>query len=141
MENEQKKKAKPEIDEEYLMNIIADGVKKEGLNVPPEPPKKPEPEKVREPEKPVGREKSRSKKASEADYEQLFFKRAETNARNGKSVYIRPDFHERLSRIVQVIGEDKITIYAYLDNLLEYHFQEFGEDITKSFNAKYKPIL
>jgi hypothetical protein len=136
MENEQKKKNKPEeIDEEFLMNIIADGVKKDGLNIPPEPPQKPEPE------KPVSKERSRSKKANEADYEKLFFKRAETNARNGKSVYIRPDFHERLSRIVQVIGEDKITIYAYLDNLLEYHFQEFGEDITKSFNEKYKPIL
>lgn len=135
MENENKKKSKPEIDEEFLMNIIADGVKKDGLNIPPEPPQK------QEPEKPVVREKSRPKRASEADYEKLFFKRAETNARNGKSVYIRPDFHERLSRIVQVIGEDKITIYAYLDNLLEYHFQEFGEDITKSFNDKYKPIL
>lgn len=136
MENEQKKKSKPEeIDEEFLMNIIADGVKKDGLNVPPELPQK------TEPEKPVSKERSRSKKANEADYEKLFFKRAETNARNGKSVYIRPDFHERLSRIVRVIGEDKITIYAYLDNLLEYHFQEFGEDITKSFNEKYKPIL
>lgn len=136
---ENKKKNQPEIDEEFLMNIIADGVKKEGLNVTPEPPQKQEPEK--EPDKPVSREKPRSKKASEADYEKLFFKRAETNARYGKSVYIRPDFHEKLTRIVQVIGEDKITIYAYLDNLLEYHFQEFGEDITKSFNEKYKPIL
>ena len=139
MENENKKKNKPEIDEEFLMNIIADGVQKDGLNIPPEPP--PKQEAGKEPEKPVMREKGRPKKAAEADYEKLFFKRAETNARNGKSVYIRPDFHERLSRIVQVIGEDKITIYAYLDNLLEYHFQEFGEDITKSFNDKYKPIL
>lgn len=139
MENEHKKKNKPEIDEDFLMNIIADGVQKDGINVAPEPPKKQEPEK--EPEKPVSREKNRSKKASEADYEKLFFKRAETSARYGKSVYIRPDFHERLTRIVQVIGEDKITIYAYLDNLLEYHFQEFGEDIIKSFNDKYKPII
>lgn len=139
MENESKKKNKPEIDEEFLMNIIADGVKKDGLSVPPEPTQKIEPEK--EQEKTVGKERNRAKKNSEPDYEKLFFKRAETNARNGKSVYIRPDFHERLSRIVQVIGEDKITIYAYLDNLLEYHFQEFGEDITKSFNDKYKPIL
>ncbi|MVZ63741.1 DUF3408 domain-containing protein [Sphingobacterium humi] len=139
MENQNKKNNKPDIDEEFLMNIIADGVKKDGLNIPPAPPKKQEPEK--EQEKPVSKERSRSKKASEAHYEQLFFKRAETNARYGKSVYIRPDFHERLSRIVQVIGEDKITIYAYLDNLLEYHFQEFGEEITKSFNDKYKPII
>jgi hypothetical protein len=138
MEKENKKKSTPEIDEEFLMNIIADGVKKDGLNVPPNVPQKQE---EKESEKPVSRERGRSKKNNEADYEKVFFKRAETNARNGKSVYIRPDFHERLSRIVQVIGEDKITIYAYLDNVLEYHFREFGEDITKSFNNKYKPIL
>src|SRR5690606_35775230 len=139
MENENKKKNKPEIDEDFLMNIIADGVQKDGINITPEPPKKQEPEK--EPEKPVRRARNRSKRTSEADYEKLSFKRAETNARYGKSVYIRPDFHESLTRIVQVIGEDKITIYAYLDNLLEYHFQEFGEDIIKSFNDKYKPII
>jgi hypothetical protein len=74
-------------------------------------------------------------------FEAIFLKNANTTARTGKSVYIRPEFHERLSRIVQVIGEDKITIYAYLDNLLEYHFKEFGEQITQSFNDKYKPIL
>jgi hypothetical protein len=75
------------------------------------------------------------------NFETIFLKNTNTTARNGKSVYIRPEFHERLSRIVQVIGEDKITIYAYLDNLLEYHFKEFGEQITESFNDKYKPIL
>lgn len=138
MEKENKKKSTPEIDEEFLMNIIADGVKKDGLNISPEIPQKQE---EKELEKPVIRERSRSKKNNEADYEKIFFKKAETNARNGKSVYIRPDFHERLSRIVQVIGEDKITIYAYLDNVLEKHFQEFCDDITKSFNDKYKPIL
>lgn len=139
MENQNKKQNQPEIDEEFLMNIIADGVKKDGLNMPSGLAQKQQSEK--ELDKPISRERSRAKKAIEMDYEKLFFKRAETSARYGKSVYIRPDFHEKLSRIVQVIGEDKITIYAYLDNLLEYHFQEFGEDITKSFNDKYKPIL
>ena len=92
-------------------------------------------------EKPAVKEKTKIKKTNETDYESLFFKRTDTNARDGKTVYIRPDFHEKLSRIVQVIGEDKISIYGYLDNLLDYHFQEFGEQITKSFNDKYKPIL
>ena len=138
MENDPKK-LEPEIDEEFLMSMMAGGLQKSGLNVPPGPIKKQEQEKGAG--KPASRERSGIRKVTEANYERLFFKRAETSTRNGKSVYIRPDFHERLSRIVQVIGEDKITIYAYLDNLLEYHFQQFGEDITKSFNEKYKPIL
>lgn len=135
MEKDERKKVTPEIDEELMMSIMADGVKKEGLKPPPETTDEPAEE------KPVVRERSRPKKINDKDYEQLFFRKAETNARNGKTVYIRPDFHEKLTRIVQVIGEDKLSIYAYLDNVLEYHFQEFGEQITGSFNNKYKPIL
>lgn len=135
MKKEDKEKVTPEIDEELMMAIMEDGVKKEGMQIPREQAKEPEQEKL------VIKERSKIKKINETDYEKIFFKRAETNARNGKSVYIRPDFHEKMSRIVQVIGEDKITIYAYLDNLLEYHFQEFGEQITKSYNDKHKPIF
>ncbi|MDV4070594.1 conjugal transfer protein TraB [Elizabethkingia anophelis] len=145
MEKDNKRKATPDINEELMMNLMVDGVKKEGLQLPPELSEEQQKEEVKTTElpkeKPAVKEKSRAKKVSDADYESIFFRRPDTNARDGKTVYIRPDFHEKLSRIVQVIGEDKITIYGYLDNLLDYHFQEFGEQITKSFNDKYKPIL
>ncbi|WP_431609218.1 DUF3408 domain-containing protein [Chryseobacterium sp. 'Rf worker isolate 10'] len=138
MEKETSKKGTSDINEELMMNLMADGVKKDGLRLPVEEPKAiPDPGQ----EKPSGKERSKVKKQNDADYENLFFKKTDTNARDGKTVYIQPDFHEKLSRIVQVIGEDKLTIYTYLNNVLEYHFQEFGEQITKSFNDKYKPIL
>ncbi|QHC84733.1 conjugal transfer protein TraB [Empedobacter brevis] len=146
MEKENKKKATPDINEELMMNLMVDGIQKDGLQLPTEPqPEVPE-NKVVKPkeqpqEKPVPKERHRTKRTAEADYESIFFKKTDTNARDGKTVYIRPEFHEKLTRIVQVIGEDKVTIYAYLDNLLDYHFQEFGEQITRSFNDKYKPIL
>ncbi|BDU25188.1 DUF3408 domain-containing protein [Flavobacterium sp. GSB-24] len=137
MEENHPKKENIEINEELMMNLMVDGVKKEGLQfekqqsvIPIKPPL----------EKPIPKDRNRIRKVTE-DYESIFFKKPTTNARDGKTVYIRPDFHEKLTRIVQVIGEDKITIYAYLDNLLDYHFQEFGEQITTSFNGKYKPIL
>ena len=141
MEKENKKKNTSEINEELMMNLMVDGIKKEGLQIPVEKEIQIRNSKEFSKEKTTIKEKSRSKRASEEDYESIFFKRIDTNARDGKTVYIRPDFHEKLSRIVQVIGDDKITIYAYLDNLLDYHFQEFGEQITNSFNDKYKPIL
>lgn len=146
MEKENKKKHTPDINEELMMSLMVDGVKKEGLQLPIEQTvatlekEYVQPEKLLL-EKPTVKEKTKIKKTNGTDYESLFFKRTDTNARDGKTVYIRPDFHEKLSRIVQVIGEDKISIYGYLDNLLDYHFQEFGEQITKSFNDKYKPIL
>jgi len=135
MQKDDKEKVTPKIDEELMMAIMEDGVKKEGMQIPHEQAKE------QEQEKQIIKERSKAKKINETDYEKKFFKRAESNARNGKSVYIRPDFHEKMSRIVQVIGEDKITIYAYLDNLLEYHFQEFAGQITKSYNDKHKPIF
>lgn len=145
MEKDNKKKITPDIDEELMMNLMVDGVKKEGLKLPSEPePKITETEVVKpkelSQEKQAVKDKSRSKRNSEVDYESTFLKKSDTNARDGKTVYIRPEFHEKLTRIIQVIGEDKITIYAYLDNLLDYHFQEFSEQITKSYNDKYKPI-
>ena len=146
MEKENKKKNTPDINEELMMSLMVDGVKKEGLQLPTEQTIEAlekeyvQPEKLPL-EKPAVKEKTKIKKTNGTDYESLFFKRTDTNARDGKTVYIRPDFHEKLSRIVQVIGEDKISIYGYLDNLVDYHFQEFGEQITRSFNDKYKPIL
>lgn len=141
MEKGNKKKATPDINEELMMNLMVDGVKKEGLLFPPEAPEQEE-HKLKEPlrEKSEVREKSRAKKNTRTDYESTFIKKSDTNARDGKTVYIRPEFHEKLTRIIQVIGEDKISIYAYLDNLLDNHFQEFSEQITSSYNDKYKPI-
>lgn len=120
------------IDEQYLMAMMAGEEKPKQLPLTPKPP---------EDKQGIKNEKKPKIKEADAKYEELFLKNANTTARIGKSVYIRPEFHERLSRIVQVIGEDKITIYAYLDNLLDYHFKEFGTQITESFNDKYKPIL
>ena len=138
MEKDTNKKNIPEINEELMMNLMVDGIKKEGLQLPQEEleaPIKPLQEKS------FSKEQKKVKKVNDQDYESLFFNKTSTNARHGKTIYIRSDFHEKLTRIVQVIGEDKITIYTYMDNLLQHHFQEFGEQIITTFNNKYKPIL
>lgn len=141
-----KKKTSSQIDAELMMNLMEDGVKKGGLVAPDESAKNSRDQadsngNEQPAGKTISKDKGRGRRGADADYENIFLRKTETNARDGKTVYIRPEFHDKLSRIVQVIGEDKITIYAYLDNLLEYHFKEFGEQITKSYNDKYKPIL
>ncbi|MDM1507624.1 DUF3408 domain-containing protein [Myroides odoratimimus] len=81
------------------------------------------------------------KAKSKENYVDTFLKETSTRARDGKTVYIRPEFHKKLTRIVQVIGEDKVSIYTYLDNLLDNHFEEFSQTIVEKFNEKYKPIF
>ncbi|MDM1519378.1 DUF3408 domain-containing protein [Myroides odoratimimus] len=142
MEKENKKQ--PHIDEELMMSLMVDGVRKEGIKEPSQL----EIEKVEErkaedtplKKNSVSKQKKQAKQSVETDYESIFLKKSDTNARDGKTVYIRPEFHEKLTRIIHIIGEDKITIYAYLDNLLDNHFDEFSQQITKSYNEKYKPI-
>ncbi|WP_240140999.1 DUF3408 domain-containing protein [Sphingobacterium bovisgrunnientis] len=74
-------------------------------------------------------------------YEQEFPQATKMKKRGDKSIYVRQEYHERLSRIVQVIGKDEIPLYTYLDNILEHHFELFEKAITDDFNEKFKPIF
>lgn len=125
---------KPIIDEEYLMNIMSGD----------EPLPPPISEKSPVKSKDLGTvrvEKSKSKSVKKVDYEELFLVNRFPAGRSGKVVYIRSEYHERLLRIVQLTREDKVTLYSYIDNILENHFREFGDDIIEYFNKKFKPIL
>jgi hypothetical protein len=132
MENENKRNENPKVDEEHVMAIIAENTR--GLN-PTETAGKPAEE------KPVIKEKPKPKKLVDTSYGERFLGSHTMTRRGEKSIYIRSEHHERLSRIIQVIGEDKIPLYAYLDNIIEYHFEEFEKSITDDFNKKYKPIF
>nr|WP_233173129.1 DUF3408 domain-containing protein [Flavobacterium sp. ASV13] len=74
-------------------------------------------------------------------YKDNFLHPAEFVARKGKSVYISEDFHRKISRIVFILGDGKITISDYMYNVLKQHFQDFGEDIETLHIEKQKPIL
>ncbi|WP_348797892.1 DUF3408 domain-containing protein [Flavobacterium adhaerens] len=145
MEKDNKRKVTPEINEELMMNLMVDGIKKDGIELPPEPIEEPEKENVKQEElsslKPVQKERNRTKKNLDGSYGDHFLKTHSMTKRGDKSIYIRQEYHQRLSRIVQVIGKDEIPLYAYLDNILEHHFEMFEKAITDDFNEKFKPIF
>ena len=74
-------------------------------------------------------------------YEQAFMQMNRMQKRGNKSIYLSPEHHERLTRIVQIIGDDKIPLFAYLNNILEHHFKVFEDMITKEFKEKYKGLF
>ncbi len=123
---------KPNVDEEYLMNVISgdEPVAPPTINKKQDVPKENKP-----------REKARNSSSKKVDYEETFLVNRFPSGRNGKVVYIRPEYHERLLRIVQLTREERTTLYSYIDNILEHHFREYGEDITDYFNEHFKPIL
>ena len=149
MEKDNKKKVTPDINEEMMMNLMVDGVKKDGLQLPPEPAEEQVKETVKDEvqqeelsqSKPAQRERSRTKKNLDGSYGEHFLKTHSMTKRGDKSIYIRQEYHERLSRIVQVIGNDKTPLYAYLDNILEHHFELFEKAITDDYKEKFKPLF
>lgn len=131
MEYEKKNNDDKGIDEQYLMSIMAGSPKKEVLSKTDDSPK----------EKGETKNKLKNKKISDLSYVEQFLTHHTMTKRGDKSIYIRSEYHERLSRIIQIIADDQIPLYAYLDNILAYHFEMFEKEITDDFNNKYRPIF
>jgi hypothetical protein len=87
------------------------------------------------------RDETRRRKVRGMDYEALFFKEVAVKTRNGKVVYIRKEFHDRILKIVRVIGENELSLFSYLDNVLEHHFTMFQDDITQLYRKKNTDIF
>lgn len=60
---------------------------------------------------------------------------------NGRSVYIRPEFHQKFLKLITGLEIDRLTMYAYLDNIIEYHFTEFEELIYEIYEERNKPLF
>jgi hypothetical protein len=71
-------------------------------------------------------------------YENVSFKKTTASAQGRKVVYIRPEHHERIMRIVRVIGEEGATLFEYLDNVLTDHFAVHKDEITALYNERNK---
>lgn len=123
---------KPDVDEDYLMNIIS------GDETVSETESKNNDNKTIQSK---SKQNSKNNTSKKFNYEETFLVNQYHSARNGKVVYIRSEYHERLLRMAQLTKEDKITLYSYIDNILAHHFREFGDNITDYFNQHFKPII
>ncbi|MDR2680864.1 MAG: DUF3408 domain-containing protein [Tannerella sp.] len=80
------------------------------------------------------KEENRTKRSRQQEYESLFIRESDLPpARFGKSVYIRKEYHDRISQIISVIGANEVSLFGYIDNVLTHHFEKFGDDIIQSF--------
>ena len=70
----------------------------------------------------------------EQHYKSSFFKEADIPARMGKTIYLRAEYHERIQRILRIIGKDKVSLFRYVDNVLEEHFKNYENEIRKLYD-------
>lgn len=84
------------------------------------------------------KEEPRKKKAKSLDYESLFIKESEEISRTGKTMNIRPEFHERILLIIQMIGENKVSLFSYIDNVLKIHLDNYEVEIDELLEEKLR---
>lgn len=81
------------------------------------------------------------KNVTNPDYLSTFLRRTDEKARFGKNVPIRQEHHERIRKIVRIIGEGEISIFDYIDNVLTQHFKSYKNEIIKLYNEKNEDIF
>ena len=77
--------------------------------------------------------KTIQKNRKQKDYIRLFIRQSDVTARSGKTVYVRKEFYDRIQKIIQVIGDNEVSIFSYIDNVLVHHFDNFQDDISNAY--------
>lgn len=87
------------------------------------------------------REETKRRRGKLPDYENLFIQEAGITARAGKSVYIRKEHHEKITKIVQVIGKNQVSLFSYIDNVLSQHFAAYQDEITELYHKHNEGVF
>lgn len=76
----------------------------------------------------------------ESEYLERFIQSSKTPARSGKMVYVRKEYHDRITRILHVIGKGELSISGYIDHVLTQHFADYEEAIKKLYKKNYEDV-
>lgn len=74
-----------------------------------------------------------------SDYESLFFQKMELA--NRRSVYVSHSTHEKLTRIVALLGKGKATVSSYVETILLQHFERHKAKINELYKQNIENPL
>lgn len=83
----------------------------------------------------------RRKGKQAADYDSTFLKGMDIPARYGKPVYVRREYHERIAKISMMLTGGKVSLSAYIDNVLAQHFEQYREEIEATYAGKMDKLF
>lgn len=105
------------------------------IETPDKPDDKPEIKAEQKEEKAV-KEPARRKKNAPGDYRETYFMRVDLTDR--QPLYVSRTTHEKLMKIVTVIGGRKATVSSYVENILLRHFEQFQDEINELYESKFE---
>lgn len=81
------------------------------------------------------------RKRQKKTYSEAYLKKSDIKAKDGKQAYISEKNHGRISRIVKFLGNGRLTIADYLENVLEEHFSLHRDEIIRMLDEAPKVEL
>ena len=134
----------PKIDEDFMKELISQGVPAKRENLPDDAPlpggekvitQEGQQEEVVRVEKPT----PRRRKGGTGDYRETYFQKVELADR--QPLYVSRTTHEKLMRIVTVIGGRKVTVSSSVENILLRHFEQYQDEINALYESNFqKPV-
>lgn len=68
-----------------------------------------------------------------------FYKKMELPDR--RSVYVSNNTHEKLTRLVALLGNGKATVSSYVEAVLQNHFEAHKDEINELYTQNLKDLL
>ena len=139
------KQEKVQVDEDFMKEIISQGLPMKQEISPKAVSKEPDTpeviqetveEPVRQPEAKTIRETTRRKKSTPADYRETYLQKMELPDR--QPIYVSRSTHEKLMKIVMVIGERKATVSSYVETIILNHFDQYQDEINELYKKTFE---
>ncbi|WP_443934228.1 DUF3408 domain-containing protein [Phocaeicola plebeius] len=117
----------PKIDEDFMREVISQGIPGKLDGGKPD-----DMQQEAQAEKPT----PRKRKNSPGDYRETYFRKVELTDR--QPLYVSRTTHEKLMRIVTVIGGRKVTVSSYVENILTRHFEQYQDEINALYESNFQ---
>ncbi len=88
---------------------------------------------------PVKEEKESRKRKSKSDFESLFIRQADIAGRQEKTIYVREKYYNRIDKLIKLYGNPRLSVFAYVDAVLELHFDTYEQEIKELYRKLYIP--
>ena len=114
----------PKIDEDFMRELISQGVPVKQDNDRTDDVPQETLAETAQAEKPT----PRKRRNSPGDYRETYF----------QPLYVSRTTHEKLMRIVTVIGGRKVTVSSYVENILLRHFEQYQDEINTLYENNFQ---
>lgn len=71
-------------------------------------------------------------------YVDKFMVDADFTARPRKQIYIREETHERIMKLVNIVGKGQVSMASFIDNIINEHFAIHAAEIKAAFEEGIK---